>query len=55
MRLMRHVFGVAVVSVALFVIVVRNHDEAARQWAVSIIAFVLGWYFRLEGRPRRVR
>jgi hypothetical protein len=38
--------SVAVVSVSLYVILSRPHDEAARQWAVGALAFILGYYFR---------
>jgi hypothetical protein len=43
---MKDVLSLAVVSVPLFIMVARAHDEAARQWAVGAIAFVLGYYFR---------
>lgn len=42
----RDVLSIAVVGVALFIIVIRTGDEAARQWAVGAVAFVLGFYLR---------
>jgi len=38
------VLSLAVVAASLYIIVIRTGDEAARQWAVGIIAFVLGYY-----------
>ncbi len=40
------VLSLGVVAVSLYVIVTRTDDEAARQWAVGIIALVLGYYLR---------
>jgi hypothetical protein len=49
---MKAVLSLAVVAVSLFIIVARKEDEAARQWAVGAIAFVLGYYLRgSENRP----
>ena len=42
----REVLSLAVVAVSLFIILTRAADEAARQWAVGAIAFVLGYYLR---------
>ena len=36
----------AVVAVSLYIILTRTGDEAARQWAVGAIAFVMGYYLR---------
>lgn len=43
---MAPILSLAVVGVSLFIILARPEDEAARQWAVGAIAFVLGYYFR---------
>ncbi|HEY2289711.1 MAG TPA: hypothetical protein VGM86_03315 [Thermoanaerobaculia bacterium] len=36
----------AVVGVALYAVIAKSGDEAARQWAVGAIAFVMGYYLR---------
>lgn len=43
---MKGILSLAVVAVSLYIIVARKEDEAARQWAVGAIAFILGYYFR---------
>jgi hypothetical protein len=35
-----------VLTVSLYIILFRQEDEAARQWAVGAIAFVMGYYLR---------
>jgi hypothetical protein len=46
------VLSLAVVAVSLYIIIAKEEDEAARQWAVGAIAFVLGYYLRgSEQRP----
>jgi hypothetical protein len=45
-RWIEAVLSLTVVAVALYIIVARSEDEAARQWAVGAIAFVLGYYLR---------
>ena len=45
------VLSLAVVAVSLYVILARSEDEAARQWAVGVTAFVLGYYLRGGEQP----
>jgi hypothetical protein len=45
------VLSLAVVSVSLYIILTRVGDEAARQWAVGSVAFVLGYYLRGSAPP----
>lgn len=37
------VLSLVVVAASLYIIVAKDEDEAARQWAVGAIAFVLDW------------
>lgn len=47
------IINLAVVFVALYLIVTRTEDEAARQWSVGAIAVVLHYYLRGQERDRR--
>ncbi len=43
---MKAVLSLAIVGVSLYVILTRPWDEAARQWAVGSIGFILGYWFK---------
>lgn len=43
---MQPVVSLSVIGVSLYIILFRQEDEAARQWAVGAIAFVMGYYLR---------
>jgi hypothetical protein len=43
---MKAVLSLVVVAVSLYIILARAWDEAARQWAVGTISFILGTYYR---------
>jgi hypothetical protein len=43
---MKAVLSLAIVTVSLYVILTRPEDEAARQWAVGSVGFILGYWFK---------
>ena len=45
--------SVAAVVVSFYVILFRAHDEAARQWAVSVTSLILGYWLKSTESPAR--
>jgi hypothetical protein len=48
---MKAILSLAVVAVSLYIILTRPADEAARQWSVGAIGFILGYWFKEGNAP----
>lgn len=43
---MKPVLSLVIGGIALYIILTRSGDEAARQWAVGSLAFILGYWLK---------